>query len=142
MIELTHAFEGWLLKFGSQKFPLEYLAQDDCDSTPDQRTQIDSYRDADNLLHLETSPNYKTKLEYKTVDDLTLGDKITIQQVMKSGLLDATQRKYRITYWNDESNEYETGEFYVPDIVFRQKRVDRVKKTIIYGSVRIAMIEY
>lgn len=139
---MTHAFEGWLLKFGSQEFPLEYLAQDDCDSTPDQRTQIDSYRDADNLLHLETSPNYKTKLEYKTVDDLTLGDKITIQQVMKSGLLDATQRKYRITYWNDESNEYETGEFYVPDIVFRQKRVDRVKKTIIYGSVRIAMIEY
>lgn len=139
---MAHSFEGWLLKFGSQEFPVKYLAVDDCDSTPDQRTEIDSYRDADNLLHRETSPNHKTKLEYNTIDDLTLEDKIIIQEIMKSGLLDAVQRKYQVTYWNDESNEYETGEFYVPDITFRQKRVDRVKKTIIYGSIRIALIEY
>ena len=139
---MEHSFEGWLLKFGSQVFPMQYLSFDNCDSTPDQRTEIDSYRDADNLLHRETSPNHKTKLEYNTLDDLTLEDKIVIQQVMKAGLLDAVQRKDRVTYWNDESNEYETGDFYVPDITFRQKRVDRAKKTIIYGSIRIAMIEY
>lgn len=142
MVRLAHAFEGWLLKFGSQEFPLRYLALDGCDSTPDQRTEIDSYRDADNLLHRETSPNHKTKLEYNTVDNLTLEDKIIIQQVMEAGLQDIVQRKYRITYWNDEKNEYETGDFYVPDITFRQKRVDRKRNMIIYGSIRIAMIEY
>lgn len=139
---MTHTFEGWLLKFGDQELPLKYLSKDGCDSTPDQRTEIDSYRDADNLLHRETSPNHKTKLEYNTVDDLTLEDKIAIQQVMKAGLLDEVQRKYRITYWNDERNEYETGDFYVPDITFRQKRVDKVKRSIVYGSIRIALIEY
>lgn len=135
-------FEGWLLKFGDKEFPMEYLALDNCDSTPDQRTELDSYRDGDNLLHRETSPNHKTKLEYNTVDKLTLEEKIIIQETLKAGLLDDVQRKYQVTYWNDETNEYESGEFYVPDIVFRQKKVDREKKTIIYGSIRIAMIEY
>ena len=62
-----------------------------------------------------------------------------IQDIMKSGLINEVERKYRVTYWNDETNTYTTGEFYVPDIEFKRKRIEN--GTIYYGPIRIALVE-
>lgn len=136
-------FKGYLLKFGNTIFPNEYLAIDKCTSTPNTRVEIEAYRDdyTQNLTRV-TAPGKKTKEEYYTKDDLTLEDKITIQNIMKSGLIDELQRKYHVTFWNDETNSYQEADIYIPDITYTRKQIDEKNNTIIYESIKIATVEY
>ena len=135
-------FKGWLLKFGDKVFPNKYLDMD-ATSTPNSRTELEAYRDdyTQNLVRV-TAPGVKTKEEYNTIDGLTLEQKIEIQDIMKAGLIDELQRKYEVTYWNDETNDYETTQIYIPDITYTRKKIDEKNNTIIYGPFRIATIEY
>jgi len=136
-------FKGYLLKFGNTIFPNEYLAIDKCKSIPDTRAEIEAYRDdyTQNLTRV-TAPGKKTKEEYYTKEDLTLEEKIVIQNIMKAGLIDELQRKYHVTFWNDETNSYQETDIYIPDITYTRKQVDRKNNTIIYASIKIATVEY
>lgn len=136
-------FEGYLLKFGDRVFPNKYLAIDKCKSTPNTRVEIESYRDdyTQELTRI-TAQGKKTKEEYYTIDDLTLEQKIEIQEIMKAGLIDELQRKYQVTYWNEEINDYETTQIYIPDTEYTRKRIDIKNNTIIYEGIRIATVEY
>jgi len=61
---------------------------------------------------------------------------------MKAGLIDELQRKYHVTFWNDETNSYQETDIYIPDITYTRKQVDRKNNTIIYASIKIATVEY
>lgn len=132
-------FQGWMLKFGSQVLPNKFLAYDDYSATPNQRTEIEAYRDLNNLLHRDTSPNFKTKIDFNT-RPMWLPDKVEMQSVFAAGLVNRTQRKYNVTYWDDEQNTYRTGVFYMPDIEYKPIRV--VGNNILYNKMRFALIEY
>ena len=76
-------------------------------------------------LHRDTLPHYRTKIEFETVDDLTLEEKIKIQNVMNSSIINKQERKANITYWNDETNTYTNAKVYVPDIDFTINEIDK-----------------
>ena len=133
-------FQGYLLKFGGEVFPNKYLDFDNQASTPNQRTEAEAYVDANNELHRITLPKYRTKIEYNTIDNLSLADKIAIQNVLSQGLINSVQRKYLVTYWNDETNSYETSNFYIPDTTFQIKKI--TADNIIYRSFKLTLIEY
>ena len=133
-------FQGYLLKFGDTEFPNNYLDFDNQASTPNQRTEAEAYVDANNELHRITLPKYRTKIEYNTIDNLSLADKIAIQNVLSQGLINFVQRKYLVTYWNDETNSYETSNFYIPDTTFQIKKI--TADNIIYRSFKLTLIEY
>ena len=133
-------FQGYLLKFGDTEFPNNYLDFDNQASTPNQRTEAEAYVDANNELHRITLPKYRTKIEYNTIDNISLADKIAIQNVLSKGLIDSVQRKYLVTYWNDETNSYETSNFYIPDTTFQIKKI--TADNIIYRSFKLTLIEY
>lgn len=135
------SFEGWLLKFGSKIVPNKYLAYDDYTATPNQRTEVEAYRDLNNLLHRDTSPNFKTKFDFNT-RPLYLAEKMELQSVFASGLVNRAQRKYKVTYWDDEQNTYKTGVFYMPDVDYKIINVDEETKNILYNKMRFALIEY
>ena len=135
-------FEGWLLKFGSQEFPLDLIKQESWKSTPNQRQETEAWQDINGKLYRETASHFRTKIEFETVDDLTLEEKSKIQEVINSSVIDAKQRKANITYWNDETNSYTKAVVYVPDIDFTIKEIDVESKNIYYNSIRIALIEY
>lgn len=135
------SFEGWLLKFGSKIVPNKYLAYDDYTATPNQRTEVEAYRDLNNLLHRDTSPNFKTKIDFNT-RPLYLSEKIDLQSTFASGLVNRAQRKYNVTYWDDEQNTYRTGAFYMPDVDYKIINVDEETKNILYNKMRFALIEY
>lgn len=136
-------FKGYLLKFGNTVFPNKYLAIEKCTSTPNTRVELEAYRDdyTQNLTRI-TAEGKKTKEEFYTIEDLTLEQKIEIQAIMADGLVNELQRKYRVTYWNDEENVYKTTDIYIPDITYTRKRIDEKKNTIIYASIKLATIEY
>ncbi len=135
------SFDGWLLKFGNKVVPNKYLAYDDYTATPNQRTEVEAYRDLNNLLHRDTSPNFKAKIDFNT-RPLYLAEKMELQSVFASGLVNRAQRKYKVTYWDDEENTYKTGVFYMPDVDYKIINVDEETKNILYNKIRIALIEY
>lgn len=136
-------FNGWLIKFGEQVMPNGYLLLEGWDATPNQRTELDAYRDGNNLLHRETSENFKTKI-IMSVRELELDEKILFQSIINSGMIDSVQRKVNLTYWNDETNQYVTSPtgFYIPDIQWKIKRIDEKSNQMFYKDFAITLIEY
>lgn len=140
---MSNNFNGWLIKFGSQIMPNGYLVLEGWEATPNQRTELDAYRDGNNLLHRETSENFKTKI-VMSVRELELDEKIIFQSIINSGMIDSTQRKVNVTYWNDETNQYVTSQtgFYIPDIQWKIKRIDEKANQMFYKDFKLTLIEY
>lgn len=133
------AFQGWLVKFGSTVLPNGYLEK--YKETPNQRVELSSYRDQAVLLHRETSPNFKSKIVIP-IRKLYLGEKITLKAIVDSGIVNATERKVSVTYWNSEDMDYKTGTFYMPDIEYTISRIDPNRLNIVYEPFEIQLIEY
>lgn len=134
-------WEGYLLKINGVEFPNEYIQVDTYKTTPDQRTEIGSYVDANGKLKRPNVLRHtRTKTEFETVP-LSLKEKIAIQNFFKSGMTNELKREVTCTYWNDEKNEYCTGSFYMPDTEFNIKRLDKSSLIPTYAPIRICIIE-
>ncbi|WMC91264.1 DUF6711 family protein [Kineothrix sp. MB12-C1] len=137
-------FGGWLIKFGNVTLPNSFLLADGWESTPNQRVEIDAYRDANVLLHRETSENYKTKITF-SVREMNLSEKMAFQNVIGLATLSGAEKKERkvsVTYWNDEDNVYTSAVMYMPDIKYQIHTVDERKNDINYNSFKVTLIEY
>lgn len=134
-------FEGWLIKFGNTKLPNKYLEK--YSSTPNQRLELDAYRDAAALLHRETSPNYKTSLTLP-IRKLYLGEKIVLKAIIDSGIVSGGERERRVltTYWNDEEMVYKSGIFYISDIKYTVINVSEKRLNMVYEPFEIQLTEY
>lgn len=130
-------YAGYFLKFGGTKLPNEYLTS--FSSTPNQRSELSAYRDNNNLLNRVTSPNFKTKITFRT-KPLFIDEKINMQNIIAGGYTNYIERKASVTYYNDETDAYYTGDFYVPDVNFTVKYCSG--GTILYEPVEVTLIEY
>lgn len=135
------AFEGWLIKFGNTALPNNYLEK--YKETPNQRLELDAYRDVAALLHRETSPNYKSKIVVP-IRKLYLGEKIVLKAIVDSGVVSdgERERKVSVTYWNSEEMGYKSGFFYMPDIEYTITHIDIRKLNMVYEPFEIQLIEY
>lgn len=132
-----HNFKGWMIKVGDDIFPNEYIAMNTYNSSPNQRTDQDSYTDGNGKLQRNILPHTRTKVTFSTPDEMHLEDKIKMQSFFNR---DETP----LTYWNDEKNEYTEGTFYMADPNFPIKRVinNNEESDIVYGAITIEIIEY
>lgn len=131
------AFNGqWYIKVGAYPIPLSYMKEDSLKSAPAQRQDNDSYIDADGHLHRNPMEHTRSKLEFETTymynfQMRDLWDNIT------ANYTNWLERKVHLTYYNEESDTYEEGDFYLPGTVeFKHKN------KFVYGENRIAFIEY
>lgn len=137
-------FEGWLIKFGNVVLPNSYLLADGWESTPNQRVEVDAYRDSNMLLHRETSENFKTSLTLN-IREMTLEEMAAFKNVIGLATLPESSKKERkvsVTYWNDETLNYSTGEMYMPDITYSIHHVDESECDIEYNPFTLELIEY
>lgn len=136
------AFSGWLIKFGGVVLPNSFLLADGWESTPNQRVEIDAYRDANVLLHRETSGNFKTSIKLN-IRSLDLKEMKAFKNVIGLATLsvnDKKQRKLAVNYWNDETLQYDYAEMYMPDVTYTIHKV--FENDIEYNSFTIELIEY
>lgn len=137
------AFQGWVVKFGKTAVPNGYLER--YKDTPNQRLEIDAYRDSAALLHRETSPNYKTKIIIP-IRKLYLGEKILLKAIVDSGTVSEStaerQRKVSVEYWNSEDMDYKSGIFYIADISYEISHIDEHKLNMTYEPFEITLTEY
>lgn len=129
-----YGFEGWLLKInGFDMTP--YIHAGSYKATPNQQTDVDDYTDGEGFFHRNILPAKATKIEFD-IKPVRLADKIKIQEAFPS------REEVSVEYWNDESNQYQTGTMYIPDITFEPYMVYREIGDILYNPIRIAVIEY
>lgn len=137
-------FSGWLIKFGDVVLPNSFILADGWESTPNQRVEIDAYRDANVLLHRETSENFKTSITLN-IRAMNLEEMTAFKAVIGLVTLDINNKKQRrlmVTYWNDEELEYKTATMYMPDVTYSIHTVDEVDRDIEYNGFTIELIEY
>ncbi len=135
------AFYGYLLKSGNDIFPHKYIQVESWSTTPNQREEIKAYRD-DNTRDLTrvTAAGRKTAIQFKTRAHLHLAEKQEIQNFFVSHEVDHAERKIQLTFWNDESNDYQTGYFYRPNMDFVIERI--TEDDIVYGEFTFDLVEY
>lgn len=134
------AFEGYLMKAFGTTFPHKYIQISTYQTTPSQRQDLDSYQDSKGNLHRTVVPHDRSKIVFKTIDDLKLAEKQEIQAFFNGAMNNARERKITLTYWNDEDNMYKTSSFYIPDVTYPIKRI--MGNDIVYDSVEYHLIEY
>lgn len=133
-------FEGFLMKAFETTFPHKYIQISTYQTTPSQRQDLDSYQDSKGNLHRTVVPHDRSKIVFKTMDNLKLAEKQEIQAFFNGAMTNARERKIILTYWNDEDNMYKMGSFYIPDVTYPIKRI--MGNDIVYDSVEYHLIEY
>lgn len=130
-------YQGYLLKFGNTVMPNKYFLE--YSSTPNQRMESDAQRDQLGDLHRTTLPHHKSSITFST-HILSLNEKIRFQNIINGAMTNSLQRRVPVTYWNDETNNYCSGSFYIPDIEFQV--IDADATNIEYNPITVELIEY
>lgn len=136
-------FKGYLLKAvkTGQLFPAQYIDAGSWYSIPSQREEIKAYRDENtrNMTRI-TAAGRKSLWSFSTLEGIHLEEKMEIQKFFTDNENDADQRRITLEFWNDETNSYQTGDFYRPNMNFPIK--EYTQTDIIYKALKIEGVEY
>ena len=130
------AFQGYLIKVGNYTIPLTFMKLESYKSAPNQRQDLDSYSDANGYLHRNVLSHTATKLEFET-PYLSMRDMRSLIQNIRANYTDDLARTVELTYYDEETDTYKTGTFYMPGTV----EYNWFNKEI-YAPSRFAFIEY
>lgn len=123
------------MKFNGTTLPLNLIME--YSSTPERRQESDSQEDQTGKLHRTTLPHKRTTIKF-TTHIMNLDEKIQFQRILN--YQGDPQRKVQVTFWNDETNDYATSDFYLPDIPFTIR--DASANGLLYDPITIELIEY
>ena len=137
MIEL--AFQGYYYKVGDWIIPMSCVAIKSVEHTPIIMLDLDSYNDADGTLHRTVLDKHGAKLEF-TTPPMHIKAKEQFMTKLREQFIDKKARKVQLEYYNDETGNYDTGIFYVPDFVFHP--LFNTPTGIVYDGIRVAFISY
>lgn len=126
-------YKGWDIKTPKGILPAKFIAAEGLSQKPNQIMDLDPRRTSDGLLVRNVLPYTVTSITINTVP-MGLKMKKEFQSYFPS------RKTIEIEYWNEESNDYRTGKFYIPDVEW--KRYGVVKGEPFYLSVTYELIGY
>lgn len=133
------AYNGYLIKVGTYTIPLSIIRAETY-SPYKSVTDLDSYVDANGILHRNALEHVAYKIEFETIPLLTdtqFGDLMSNLYAQMSNTL---ERKASVTAFIPEINDYITQDMYMPDIKPVLYYADGEK--IQYNQIRLAFIGY
>ena len=135
------AFNGYLLKIGQTVFPLSFVFKESYDITPNRRQDIDPFRDANGKMNRNVVPHMVTTISIKT-KPMWNNEMAQLMSLIKNNYLSEKEKKVSLTYYCPDLDDYQVGEFYIPDVDFNINLVDTERNRILYNSTTIEFIEY
>lgn len=130
------AFNGsYFVKVGDYEIPLNIMKIESYKSSSNVQ-DLDSYRDADGYLHRNVLEHVAHKIEFETTY-LTNAQFRALWNGIKNNMTNVLHRDCPLRYYDEESDSYKTGSFYMPGTM----EYPHYNKAI-YEPVRIAFIEY
>ena len=136
------AFSGYLIKLGGGSgdvLPMNLISAESYSATPNQRMESKAARAVTGVLNRTTCSHMATKIEIETIP-MTNRDLTGLMSLIASHFTDSLQRKINLKYYDNETDNYKTGTFYMPDVQYKILRIDG--NIIYYDSIRLAFIEY
>lgn len=133
------AYSGFLLKIGTFEFPTSLIRADSY-SAYKSVTDLDSYVDANGVLHRNALNHFAYKCEFETVPMMSSTQFASLMASIYGQFTNLTERKALVTFYIPEVDDYVTIDAYMPDIKPQMYFADSHK--IQYDSVRFAFISY
>lgn len=133
------AYNGFLIKVGNYAIPFKYMKADSYTAYRSIQ-DLDSYRDANGVLHRTALTHVPNKVEFETPAMLTDKTFSELMSNIQTNFTNANERKASVTMYVPETNEYVTQDMYMPDITPKIYHAD--SKKIQYDSIRLAFIGY
>lgn len=131
-------YSGFLLKIGNEIFNMKYIKEKTYKGYVSVQ-DLDSYRDANGLLHREALSHVPIKCEFETIplDNEQYGQ---IMDMIRRNYINELERKVSITAFILEYNGYVTQDAYMAE---PQPQIQTIKdNNIQYAPLRIAFIGY
>lgn len=147
-------------------FPVRYIRYETYQVTPNQRMDLDTgLRDLNGVMHRNVVPHTATKIEFETTL-LRSEDVEHIMYILREHWVHYLERDVWMMYFCPEgerpddvsaeygdynASSYKYGHFYMPDIQFGIRNVDRdtvidslhpARRLVNYQQIRFAFIEY
>lgn len=141
--EETMAYNGYLVKIGGREIPLKYIQYDSYKAQPNQRQDLDPYRDLDGFLHRNVVRNMPTVISFNT-KPMFEEDKDAFMSILNRGYSNVDERKGTLNYYDPETSSYRTGEFYMaqPEFSIHYIWEVRNKHRILFNATAIEFIGY
>lgn len=124
-------YKGYLLKAGGREVNRKFFQS--YKTMPNRQTDLNPWTDTMGVTHRNVLPHKKTTVTFVT-PPIYLPDKIELQALFPD------RTSVTLEYWNDETNDYATGEFYIPDVEYEVLMA--YANTIVYRPVTFELIEY
>ena len=133
------AYQGYLIRVGSYTIPLS-LIRAETYTVFMSITDLDSYVDANGLLHRNALDHIANKVEFETVPLLDNTQFADLMNNLYANITIQKERKASVTLYIPEKDAYVTQDMYMPDIKPTLYYADDSK--IQYNQVRLAFIGY
>ncbi len=133
------AYSGWLIKVGDYTIPHRWIRADTYQVTKNGQ-DLDSYRDANGVLHREALEHWIAKAEFETPPLKTNVEVAEFIGNISRNYINQLEKKAIVTLYIPELDGYVTQEMYVPDIPFKIYYAD--DKVVKYNQFRVAFIGY
>ena len=133
------AYSGYLIKIGTFEIPTSLIKADSYQAYKSV-TDMDSYVDADGVLHRNALSHFGWKCEFETVPMMTDKTFGALMSSIYGQFTNATERKALCTIYIPETDAYVSCDMYMPDIKPQMYYADSTK--IQYDAVRFAFISY
>lgn len=132
-------YNGYLVRLGNTEFPMNYILENSYKTKPNQRQDLNPYRDASGLLHRNVVAHQPSTVEFQ-LRKPTNAMVSAVNALLNNAFTNSAERKLTMTYYVPESDDYQTGEFYVPNPEYHIHHING--DTIYYNHFTLEFIEY
>lgn len=134
------AYSGFLVKVGNYEIPADKYIKTQSYKATLSVQDLDSYRDANGVLHRTALEHRVNKVEFETPAMLTNAEMSELFARIRENYTLPAERRFIGTVYVPELDEYISQDMYMSDPQFTIYGIwgDVIK----YGSVRIAFIAY
>lgn len=129
-----------LLTFGSYAIPNMCIEAGTYKVAPNRRQDLDTYRDADGILHRTALSHTATTIEF-TTGYLYESEMNGLMAGLKSNYINYNERDANCTYYDPENNNFRSGHMYL-DSNLQFGIHDIINGEKIYEPVKFSFVEY
>lgn len=134
------SYAGYLVKVGDYEIPADKYIKVQSYKTTLSVQDLDSYRDANGVLHREALEHRVNKVEFETPAMLTNTQMAELFSNIKNNYTVPVERKFIGTFYVPEFDDYVSQEMYMSDPAFTIYAI--MDGVIKYNPVRVAFIAY
>lgn len=123
-------YEGYLIKIGDKKLPMDKIAARSYRAKPHQRLELDAYRDNLGELQREVARNRPTTISFNLEEGINNAELASFMDVFISSYINEAERKVLVTYYISETDSYSDPEYmYLSDPEYP---IDYIEDGVIY----------